>query len=253
MSAPRPTKRGFTLVELLVVVAIIALLAGLLTPALKAAMERAQRAQVQNLIQQLEVGLEQYMNDKGEYPPCHWADLPDWTAPALGADEDDPDEFNAGIEVVTAFIVTENGGPYFEPQDDNLGNTDGSYQVGATTRTEWLDDGTVAGLTDWMFNTSELFEIVDYWGNPLVYIHSRDYDDHDEAAEALKYMAPDGTPVDAFARDTGGFKTLNYPNVNSFQLFSWGPDGLPGAASWSTGRGDEQGHDNITNWTETAK
>lgn len=65
----RNKKKGFTIVELLTVMAIIALLLAILTPALsmvrKIAKDTAQRAQFHSV----DVALEAYSGDIGEYPP----------------------------------------------------------------------------------------------------------------------------------------------------------------------------------------
>lgn len=65
---PKSTKPGFTLVEMLVVVALIALLAGILIPVVKRAMDRAKEAAVQTQIQKISTGLETYKLDFGAYP-----------------------------------------------------------------------------------------------------------------------------------------------------------------------------------------
>jgi prepilin-type N-terminal cleavage/methylation domain-containing protein len=70
--APRPTpvRRGFTLIELLVSISIIALLIGLLFPALGAAREAGRRSECLSSLRQLGIGSRLYMDEqnKGVYP-----------------------------------------------------------------------------------------------------------------------------------------------------------------------------------------
>src|SRR5688500_17086486 len=67
----RPLRNGFTLVELLVVVAVIGLLISILLPALKKAREQAQRAVCLSNHRQLINALYVYAHDnKGSLPPA---------------------------------------------------------------------------------------------------------------------------------------------------------------------------------------
>ena len=69
MKAIQIGHHGFTLVELLVVVAIIAILASLLLPALSRARQSAHNAVCQSNLRQQAIGLAMYVGDNGVYSP----------------------------------------------------------------------------------------------------------------------------------------------------------------------------------------
>jgi prepilin-type N-terminal cleavage/methylation domain-containing protein/prepilin-type processing-associated H-X9-DG protein len=73
-------RRGFTLVELLVVVAIIGVLVSLLLPAVQAARESARLSQCKNNLRQIGLALTAYESRRGEFPigclDCGYAKKP---------------------------------------------------------------------------------------------------------------------------------------------------------------------------------
>lgn len=278
----RGMRRGFTIVELLVVVAIIAVLAGLLMPALNAALNRAHETATTSRMQQYEVAATLFFNDHGDYPPSTWNELDD----LFGFDPDyegwgthpgndkydtideawgdnvgyvdssgnpflDPRDYNEGIEVFLACVVTRQGGSYLEIEKGMVSNTDQDFDFDLEyTVTDYDDLGNpvtvnvpqdgeaeVFVVSNWVFGNADFsgpdpiyrpfFELTDWWGNPLAYFHNRDYYTLGPGGTPQSYVMTrpdDGVIVPVTAYDVDPDVGL-IPRQNSFQMFSMG---LPG-------------------------
>jgi prepilin-type N-terminal cleavage/methylation domain-containing protein len=69
-TTPRRPDRGFTLVELIIVIAIITLLMTMLVVFISSAVKRGQVAKVQGMVKTLTDGCASYKIDFGHYPPA---------------------------------------------------------------------------------------------------------------------------------------------------------------------------------------
>src|SRR5688572_26236192 len=73
-SLARRPGRGFTLVELLVVITIIGLLVSLLLPAVFAAREAARGTECKSNLRQIGLGILQFADHNGHLPTYRWYD-----------------------------------------------------------------------------------------------------------------------------------------------------------------------------------
>ena len=138
-SRSRHAERGFTLIELMIVVAIIAILAGILIPNFVNARAQAQTAACESNMRQIATALELYYADNQQYPTA------------------------ASMTNVTPALLTSNGVVYLSniPKDPAALDQTKDYQVqttaqsGTTPATYTIEcPGTHVGSTLQKLNTA---------------------------------------------------------------------------------------------------
>jgi prepilin-type N-terminal cleavage/methylation domain-containing protein len=206
-------RRGFTLVELLVVMAVIGVLTAISFPILSS-VRRGQKAKATKvLIENLKLKIEEYAADFGDFPPSNPKLL---GLPSNGT--------NDGIECLVRCLSTKRKkGPYYEAPEEQLKNTDSDKLVSGNP-------------TDSYMTTRELFELVDAFGNPLVYTHNAEYD----SAQRVQLGDENGAGDSVTVKCGKSAKTGQYHGLRSFQLRSLGANPRDDGAdddvtSWSSG------------------
>lgn len=201
--------RGFTLIEMLVVLVIISILASLTLVGVLKAFESSRSSSTRHMILEIKSALESYQNRFDDYPPTS---LDAFKVPL-------PNDTNNGVESMLACLATNSGGPFYQPPEDRLANLD--------------KDSLTKNVTNWYFGDNQLREVIDFFGNPIIYFHFRDY--QKPRPGLTKYTIGGSIQVCKPAKSK---KTGTFHNPNSFQIWSVGPDG----------KNQDGGGDDIGNW-----
>lgn len=199
---PTSQIKAFTLIELLVVITILAILMGIILPALSSVVFKSQEKVCQVDISQIEIALKSYNSDFRDFPPS--------TVKALGLKEEN--NINSGNEALVLCLSSNlKTDTYYEFKDDNLENTD-------------MDSSPVPlkTLTGSVFSTQDLLEVTDAWGNPYIYFHYRDLNSKTEQNYQINGEVQKAKPF------AGKSKTGNFPGYGKFQIISAGKDGKIG-------------------------
>jgi len=196
-------RRAFTLIELVVVLCILSILISISVVAIGAFLDHSKRSATEALLENLTSAAVTYAQRWGDYPPTSIAEI--------GGRP--PNDLNNGIETLAACLSSRKKGASLFFKEDLLSNVD--------------QDHVDRNLTDWEWGTNDLFEYRDYFGNVLIYLHSKDY--AKPKKEAIRYkFSEDGTEFEVAPELHPVSK--NFRGPGRFQLRSVGKDGRPGTA-----------------------
>ncbi len=209
-------KRGFSLVELLVVVAIIGILSVILVPNVKEQLRRAKVAKTKALIGSLSVAITAYKTDFGKYPPSYDAQalFLALVEKAKFPYEPDSDEYR---------LVDRGDSIYINPDrpDDRIENL--------------LQNAGVK--TGFLKAQEEENVFVDAWDNPLYFITYEEYNPggRTDFRKINSSNSSNSNDNAACAYEMRSGKRYKPFAPSSFQLISFGPDGTSITPSRSNG------------------
>lgn len=229
----RSRARGFTLIEILIVVAIIGLLAAVLLVSFSSVFGKSDRAQAQATIETLRANVEGFQARWGVPPPANLQELGMLAGyPTLT----DPNRTNVGVEaLVLALRSGREQGPYIDTalfaDDDRRTNLDIDTVVEGALAPEFLDIPAE--------ESRELYEIVDPWGNPFVYLDVKSVQTGN-----IEYDVTLANGTTTRIDPVECQNALRHPTTGAFPsgyvIWSFGEDGIN-----DYGRGDD-----ITSWAK---
>ena len=216
-----PQRSGFTLVELLVVIVIIAILAALITPAVFQARRSGQNAAIKAEIDLLHMAIMHYKNEYGSFPPCSSGIVPS---------EPGPRHIRRLFPRTSATYAPAAGTPSTTPANALVGWLAGYSKdptnplSGTRVKIFEFDQNRVSNTAP----TIGQFHPREKPGSPYIYIDSANYRyDHDSNPATPEILRPFSANGNTYTAD---------PNANpdTFQILCAGLD-----ESWGTNSDDD--------------
>jgi prepilin-type N-terminal cleavage/methylation domain-containing protein len=202
-------RAGFTLIEMLIVIGIIAVLAAALMPALVEGGNAAKETNTKALFRRIEVACDSFERANHYYPPDDFVD------PQGKLTFKSDNGINSGIESLVAFLSQVKAtGADLSDLGPQLSNTDSD------------DNGALLPV----LGRKERLEIADAWGTPLAYFSRTSK--NGGFSKPQKIIGADGLTQTVTARKNAEGLPLG---KNKFQVLSAGQDMIFGTAddlSW---------------------
>jgi prepilin-type N-terminal cleavage/methylation domain-containing protein len=259
-------RRGFTLVELLVVITIIGILAGLISVAAVNAVTTAKQMRIKFEVDQLDAAMKDFKQRYGAYPPCNLTNvtsnqaLKSFVARAFPRYNQGTNGAQLNTDLGTAGIDTSTFDPAralvfwlsgFNPDVTHpFTNPDGSVYTGTRTpiygfdKTRLVLAATPATVAGPAIQPGAMWYLPQGGQTaPFVYFDNRAYTTDSSAAQPEKPWpysnAAFGGVAQPYALDVNGDKALTtgtdaWANSDSFQIISAGLDGNFGASGSGT-------------------
>lgn len=245
----REPGQGFTLIEMLVVIAIIGILAGLLMPAIQAARLKAQKAVAMTEMKNLGVAISQYEQDYSRLP--NPGRPPNPASPTSG--------WNQLWPALTNDVTLGTGESGSDPQCDSFPANNGlmfilvnegyasNYQFARNPqRRKYFDPKTVSqenqpGLC------LKNYQYYDPWGYPYVITLDLNYDGvcYDWVYKRQVVSQQDGTTVGRYGLQRATPNDTVFYFKGPFMIWSIGPDGRFSKTKSAT---LDENKDNVIGW-----
>jgi prepilin-type N-terminal cleavage/methylation domain-containing protein len=205
---PRRAQAGFSFVEILVVMGIIAVLAGIGILVVNLANKKTPEFKTKNLLGKVQGGANAWMSRYGAPPPSNATKIDVISGTGFKVAKLD-NMNNAGIE--SLYLCLQMPGSAVSLNADELDNTDEDF----------LEKPFIATMA------RELFEAKDDWGNPLVYFSAQDYVAAEKDPPTYYTGAPNAPEQQVRPRPWKNEKTGMFDEGRKFQLYSMGADSVP--------------------------
>lgn len=220
---------GFSLTELLVVISIIAILAGLLLPAMSSAKKKSHMAQCKSNLRQIGIALASYTLDNDVFPVyANFSNHQKWyttIAPQL------PNVWAKGVYLCPSYRGTNFDGTI---DDGGLYSSAGSYgwSSGSSDNNDWYRYGLTIAYPDLYFSDTPVKESEVVAPSDFIAVgdsFSRSYTTHDPIVEGAEFLTrklhdfgdrPIGKKVKAASKRHNGYSQLVFADghVESIRL-----------------------------------